>query len=76
MCILRYRIGQLFSTLTLGSETHLAGPFDMKTAPNARGFFVGDYESLTAIGTTFEPFFVQANSGNTSNRTDVFTTFV
>jgi hypothetical protein len=64
------------STLTLGSETHLAGPFDMKTAPNARGFFVGDYESLTSIGTTFEPFFVQANSGNTSNRTDVFTTFV
>ena len=62
---------------TFGNETHLAGPFDMLTAPlTSTGFFVGDYESLTSIGTTFEPFFVQANSGNTSNRTDVFTTFV
>lgn len=62
---------------TFGNETHLAGSFDMLTAPlTSTGFFVGDYESLTSIGTTFEPFFVQANSGNTSNRTDVFTTFV
>jgi Neuraminidase (sialidase) len=62
------------STLSLGPETHITGPFDMKTAPFARGFFVGDYEGLTAVGTTFHPFFVAANSGNTSNRTDVFTT--
>jgi hypothetical protein len=60
--------------LSLGSETHIAGPFDMLTAPFASGFFVGDYEGLTAVGTTFHPFFVAANSGNTSNRTDVFTT--
>jgi hypothetical protein len=58
------------------NEVHIAGSFDMLTAPFASGFFVGDYEALTNIGTTFEPFFVQANSGNTSNRTDVFTTFV
>jgi hypothetical protein len=51
---------------------HLAGSFDMKTAPDAGGFFVGDYEGLAAVGTAFLPFFVQTNSGNTANRTDVF----
>ncbi len=60
---------------TFGNETHIAGSFDMLNAPNAGGFFVGDYEALTNIGTTFEPFFVQTNV-STSNRTDVFTTFV
>lgn len=50
--------------------------FDMLTAPNAGGFFVGDYEGLDTSGTSFQPFFVQTNSGNTSNRTDVFTTTV
>src|SRR6266704_2871127 len=61
---------------SFGNEVHIAGPFDMLTAPNAGGFFVGDYEGLTTIGTTFQPFFVQANSGNRSNRTDVFTTSI
>ena len=58
------------------SETHVAGSFDMETAPFARGFFVGDYEGLTNVGNAFLPFFVQTNSGNTANRTDVFATFV
>lgn len=62
--------------VSFGNEMHLAGPFDMLTAPNASGFFVGDYESIGTSGTSFQPFFVQANSGNTSNRTDVFTTSV
>jgi len=61
---------------SFGNEVHIAGSFDMLTAPFARGFFVGDYEGLTNIGKTFEPFFVQANSGNIANRTDVFTTFI
>jgi hypothetical protein len=64
------------SSLKLGTETHITGPFDMLTAPFADGFFVGDYEGLTAVGTTFHPFFVATNSGNTSNRTDVFTTSI
>ena len=46
----------------------------MKTAPFAGGFFVGDYEGLATIGSTFVPLFVQANTGNTANRTDVFET--
>ncbi len=57
---------------TFGNEQHITGPFDMKTAPNAGGFFVGDYEGLSVAGTTFESFFVAANSGNIANRTDVF----
>ncbi|HEX6555705.1 MAG TPA: sialidase family protein [Ktedonobacteraceae bacterium] len=61
---------------SFGNETHIAGSFDMMNAPNAGGLFVGDYEGLTAVGTTFEPFFVQTNDENTSNRTDVYTTFV
>ena len=48
--------------------------FDMRTAPFARGFFVGDYEGLTSVGDTFIPFFVQTNSGNLTNRTDAFET--
>jgi hypothetical protein len=62
--------------LSLGSETHITGPFDMLTAPFASGFFVGDYEGLTAVGNTFLPIFVVANPGNTSNRTDVLTTSI
>jgi hypothetical protein len=46
--------------------------FDMRTAPDARGFFVGDYEGLTNTGNNFLPVFVTANNGNTDNRTDVF----
>ena len=51
------------------SESRLAAPFDMRTAPFAGGFFVGDYEALSG---TLMPFFVKANSGNVANRTDVF----
>jgi hypothetical protein len=58
---------------TFGSEQHVAGPFDMLTAPFAGGFFVGDYEGIGVTGTAFMPFFVATNSGNVSNRTDVFT---
>jgi hypothetical protein len=43
------------------NEQHVAGTFDMLTAPFARGFFVGDYEGLQAVGSTFQAFFVQTN---------------
>ncbi len=59
---------------TFGNETHIAGSFDMMTAPNAGGYFTGDYEGLITVGTNFQSFFVLTNSGNTSNRTDVETT--
>jgi hypothetical protein len=47
--------------------------FDMRTAPDANGFFVGDYEGLANTG-SFLPVFVTANNGNTANPTDVFST--
>jgi len=57
------------------TEQQLAGPFDMKLAPVARGFFVGDYEGLgaglTTGGTVFDPVFVTAVSH--TNPTDVST---
>jgi Neuraminidase (sialidase) len=57
-------------------ENHVAGSFDMETAPVAGGFFIGDYEGLSNIGNRFLPFFVQTNSGNINDRTDVFATTV
>jgi hypothetical protein len=52
------------------TEDHVSGPFDMTTAPIARGYFTGDYEGLGA-GADPNPFFesavVQAD-GTTANR--------
>ncbi|HEX5782609.1 MAG TPA: sialidase family protein, partial [Solirubrobacteraceae bacterium] len=50
--------------------------FDMRTAPFANGFFVGDYEGLTTADDRFLPVFVTANDGNLANRTDVFSTAI
>ena len=52
--------------------------FDMTTAPDALGYFVGDYAGLDfadgGLRPGFKPFQVRANSGNLANRTDVFAT--
>ena len=55
-------------------ERHITGPFDLAIAPNAEGLFLGDYQGLTSIGSVFLPFYVQTNTGNLANRTDVFST--
>jgi hypothetical protein len=47
--------------------------FDMLTAPNAGGFFVGDYEALGVNERAFVPFFVQAEPASATPPTDVFT---
>ncbi len=62
---------------TWSTDQKVAGPFDMKAAPvsEGRGFFIGDYQGLTGVGTTFVPFFVQTNcraAPCTQNRTDVY----
>jgi hypothetical protein len=67
---------------TFGDEGRLTPPesFDMRKAPYARGYFVGDYEGLDHAGNVFQPFFVQTNDvaadvdGNvdSANRTDAF----
>jgi len=62
---------------TWGGEARITPTsFDEATAPFARGLFLGDYEGLAHGGNVFTPFFVQTNSGNTSNRTDAFATRV
>ena len=59
--------------LTFPDESRLTtASFDMRTAPDALGYFVGDYTGLDHGGTTFHPTWVGANSGNLANRTDVF----
>ena len=57
-----------------GGETRLSntGSFDMTTAPNAGGYFVGDYEGLTSSGSTFDPFWVMAKPIATKGATDPF----
>src|SRR6185437_1313972 len=61
---------------TTWRETQVAGPFDLDLAPlsttSAAGLFLGDYQSLSSVGTTFMPMFVQTNAGDANNRTDVF----
>ena len=60
---------------SFGNEARITPTsFDMSIAPNAGGLFLGDYEGLINIGTTFEPFFVETVSQ--SNPTDVVTTFI
>jgi hypothetical protein len=62
---------------TFTEDLQTVGPsFDMTTAPDALGYFVGDYEGLDfkpgGSLPGFKPFFVRANSGDLGNRTDVF----
>ena len=40
---------------------HVAGPFDLMSAPVARGFFLGDYEGLQSTGSAFIALFVTTN---------------
>jgi hypothetical protein len=40
--------------------------FNMRLAPDANGFFVGDYEGLSALGTKFYPFWSQSDSTGTN----------
>ena len=53
-------------------ERRLAPVFDFLQAPNANGFFLGDYEGLATFGEQFRALFVTTNSGQPNNRNDVF----
>jgi hypothetical protein len=48
-------------SLEVAASTKVTGPFNMLDAPFARGYFVGDYEALGVVGSSFQPFFVQTN---------------
>ncbi|MDA8433669.1 MAG: sialidase family protein [Nitrospiraceae bacterium] len=55
-------------------EAHIAGPFDMRSAPEpgAPWYFVGDYVGLAAAGNSFITAFPMANFETPSNPTDIF----
>jgi hypothetical protein len=56
-------------------EIPLSSSFDLRTAPKTGlGYMVTDYEGLVASAESFVSFFVTANSGSTTNPTDVFAT--
>jgi hypothetical protein len=46
---------------SLGEQRITAKSFDQLSAPNARGFFLGDYEGLQPSGSGFEALFVKTN---------------
>ena len=58
--------------VTFGNEQHIAGSFDLSTAPVARGFFLGDYEGLQPSGTGFLAVFVKTNCDATDPAGQVF----
>jgi len=53
------------------SEKRLDGPFDLSTAPEANGLFLGDYMGLAAAGGQFAALYART-TGDAANLTDVF----
>jgi hypothetical protein len=53
------------------TETRIASAFDLDIAPNAGGYFLGDYTGLVSAGTTFIAFYART-TGNAANRNDLY----
>jgi hypothetical protein len=51
------------------SETHVTGPFNIKRAPVARGYFLGDYQGLATVGRGFRALFARTTR---SDRASVY----
>jgi hypothetical protein len=49
------------------AENHVDGPFDIENAATAGGYFLGDYEGLSSIGTTFASFFSATTATDKDN---------
>ncbi len=49
------------------AENHVDGPFDIENAATAGGYFLGDYEGLASIGTTFTSFFSKTTATDKDN---------
>jgi hypothetical protein len=60
---------------TWSEERLTPSSFDMRQAPNARGFFVGDYIGTAATGQTFKPFFTMSNPATNTFGTTVAAPF-
>lgn len=52
------------------AETRVREPFDLNRAADARGWFLGDYQGLTASGTAFVPVFA-VTTGQAGNPSDI-----
>jgi len=48
-------------------ENHVDGPFDIENAATAGGYFLGDYEGLDSIGTTFVSYFSKTTATDKDN---------
>jgi hypothetical protein len=73
--IVHHHPGDPFDSAHFSDENRLTPvtSFNMRSAPYARGYFVGDYEGLDNFGNTFTPFFVQATGTGPFNQlTDAF----
>jgi len=55
-------------SLDATAATHVSGPFNTLDAPFAGGYFLGDYNGLTSVGTSFSPVFVATTCTNLSCR--------
>jgi hypothetical protein len=66
-----YRITHSSDGVNFAPSQTVGAPFDMKTAPVARGFFLGDYEGLDHLGDSFHLFFART-TGSATNRTDIY----
>jgi hypothetical protein len=49
------------------AENHVDGSFDIENAARAPGYFLGDYEGLSSIGTSFESFFSETTATDKDN---------
>jgi hypothetical protein len=49
------------------AENHVSGSFDIENAATAGGYFLGDYEGLDSIGTTFTSLFSQTTATDKDN---------
>ncbi|MBB2500565.1 sialidase family protein [Amycolatopsis echigonensis] len=63
---------------TAGGQTRLSstGSFDYTTAPDAGGYFLGDYTGLARRGTSFTPFYGMSQPIATAGRSDIFSNSV
>jgi hypothetical protein len=67
--IVHHHPGDPFDSAHFSDESRLTPvPFNMRAAPYARGYFVGDYEGLDNFGNRFTPFFVQATGAGPFNQ--------
>ena len=53
-------------------ETQMTPRFDLSIAPDAGGYFLGDYHGLARSGSGFVALFAAAHDGESANRTDIF----